>query len=177
MKYELKIGDATHTLEISAPDDQGQRKVEFGEDKSANFSSRVVSNNEIILDIDGVSRPVYVVQEDQGMWIWCDGRARFVADAAVATRRKRSSGTKTPDTVTPPTPAVVISVLVEQDQEVTKGQGVVVVSAMKLETTLSAPYDGVVKSINTEVGAKVSPGDILIDIERSEEPDKEQEDG
>jgi len=40
-----------------------------------------------------------------------------------------------------------------------------VVSAMKMETTLKAPFDGVVKHINTRVDARVMPGDILVDME------------
>ena len=48
---------------------------------------------------------------------------------------------------------------------VRKGQGLVVVSAMKMEMTLSAPYAGTVTLVSTEAGAKVSPGEILVEIE------------
>jgi biotin carboxyl carrier protein len=41
----------------------------------------------------------------------------------------------------------------------------VVVTAMKMETTLAAPKDGLVKRINTSVQSKVMPGDILVEIE------------
>ncbi|MFN3535585.1 MAG: acetyl-CoA carboxylase biotin carboxyl carrier protein subunit, partial [Desulfatiglandales bacterium] len=52
---------------------------------------------------------------------------------------------------------------------VKEGEPLVVVSAMKMEYTLKAPYGGRVKKVNTRVGAKVNPGDILVDIERTEE--------
>ncbi|MRR35573.1 hypothetical protein EG829_13030, partial [bacterium] len=52
---------------------------------------------------------------------------------------------------------------------VTKGQGVVVVSAMKMETTLQAPFAGMVTRVNTAEGDKVMPGMILVDIERKVE--------
>jgi biotin carboxyl carrier protein len=36
---------------------------------------------------------------------------------------------------------------------------------MKMETTLKAPFDGVVKQIKTTLQAKVMPGDQLVEIE------------
>jgi biotin carboxyl carrier protein len=49
---------------------------------------------------------------------------------------------------------------------VKKGQGLIVVSAMKMETTLVAPTDGRVAKIRTSINAKVAPGDILADIDQ-----------
>jgi biotin carboxyl carrier protein len=49
--------------------------------------------------------------------------------------------------------------------EVVKGEALVVVSAMKMEMTLVAPYSGTVRAVNTQVGAQVSPGEILVEIE------------
>ena len=45
----------------------------------------------------------------------------------------------------------------------------VVVSAMKMETTLKAPYNGTVMQINTAEGEKVMPGEILADIKEIKE--------
>jgi Pyruvate carboxylase len=44
-----------------------------------------------------------------------------------------------------------------------------VLSAMKMETTLVSPFDGIVKAVNTSSGDKVLPGDILVEIERQKE--------
>jgi biotin carboxyl carrier protein len=63
----------------------------------------------------------------------------------------------------------VVRILAEVGQSVTKGTPLVVVSAMKMEITLSAPYDGVVTAVNSEEGAAVSPGEILVDIEKQVE--------
>jgi biotin carboxyl carrier protein len=52
---------------------------------------------------------------------------------------------------------------------VKRGQGLVVVSAMKMQTTLRAPSNGRVKKINTSIDAKVAPGDILVEIEEEVE--------
>jgi 3-methylcrotonyl-CoA carboxylase alpha subunit len=48
---------------------------------------------------------------------------------------------------------------------VEQGQGLLVVSAMKMDTTLTAPFDGVVTQINCAEGDKVTPKQVLVDIE------------
>ncbi|MCU0578664.1 MAG: hypothetical protein MUF69_03870, partial [Desulfobacterota bacterium] len=81
-------------------------------------------------------------------------------------RRRGSAGLdEEPGEVTPPMPAVVVRLLVREGEMVVKGQGLVVVSAMKMETTLKAPMDGVVRKINTALQAKVMPGDRLVEID------------
>jgi 3-methylcrotonyl-CoA carboxylase alpha subunit len=65
----------------------------------------------------------------------------------------------------------VVRVLTAVGDRVERGQGLVVVSAMKMEMTLKAPYSGTVRAVNTEVGAQVSPGEVLVEIE----PDTEGE--
>ena len=65
-------------------------------------------------------------------------------------------------------PSVVVRIMVAEGNEVEKGQGVVVVSAMKMETTLQAPFKGRVLKINVAEGEKVMPGQILVDIEKEE---------
>jgi biotin carboxyl carrier protein len=62
-------------------------------------------------------------------------------------------------------PSVVVAVLVEVGRRVARGDPLVVVSAMKTETQLAAPIAGRVKAVNAAVGAKVRPGDVLVEVE------------
>ncbi|HPS94887.1 MAG TPA: biotin/lipoyl-binding protein, partial [Deltaproteobacteria bacterium] len=78
-----------------------------------------------------------------------------------------------PQEVTPPMPSVVVRIMVGEGDPVEKGQGVVVVSAMKMETTLQAPFKGKVLKVNAAEGDKVMPGQILVDIEREDEEGKD----
>jgi len=63
-----------------------------------------------------------------------------------------------------------VRIMASPGDRVEKGQAVAVVSAMKMETTLQAPFTGTVTRVNTAEGEKVMPGQILMDIEREEEP-------
>lgn len=62
-------------------------------------------------------------------------------------------------------PGKVVRILVEKGSEVKKGEGVVVVEAMKMQNELKSPKDGIVKEIRIEEGATVSAGDVLLSIE------------
>ena len=89
----------------------------------------------------------------------CDEDTLFLNNAG------KEITTGIPDKITPPMPATVISVMVNKDDTVKKGDGIVIISAMKMETTLAAPYNGRIASVNVSEGTKVMPGDILVDIE------------
>src|SRR5690606_33107494 len=56
-------------------------------------------------------------------------------------------------------------ILVELGQRVEVGQDLVVVEAMKMELTVSAPISGTVKAIRCQPGKAVGPGDTLLFIE------------
>jgi biotin carboxyl carrier protein len=113
---------------------------------------------------------LFAARAADGVWIWADGRARFVRDADEEPRRKASGTLGRPREVTPPTPAAVVKVLVSVDRHVSEGEALVVLSAMKMEITLTAPYSGTVRAVNAAVGDQVSPGHILVEIE----PDAEE---
>lgn len=58
----------------------------------------------------------------------------------------------------------VIKVLVERGQAVKKGAPLVITEAMKMETTLSAPVDGIVSAIYVKATDRVESGDCLLEI-------------
>ena len=62
-------------------------------------------------------------------------------------------------------PGKVVRILVKAGAEVQKGDGVLVVEAMKMQNEMKSPKDGVVKEIRTTEGSTVNAGDILAVIE------------
>jgi len=59
----------------------------------------------------------------------------------------------------------VVKVLCEKGQHVKKGEPVLVTEAMKMETTITAPRDGIVSEIVVKAGTRISSGDLLLIIE------------
>ena len=61
-------------------------------------------------------------------------------------------------------PGSVIAVHVSKDEAVTKGQPLVVVEAMKMEHTLTAPMDGTVTDVRVRVGQQVAVDELLVEV-------------
>ncbi len=64
-----------------------------------------------------------------------------------------------------PMPGSVIAVNAAVGDQVTAGQVVLVLEAMKMQHNVVAPYDGVVSEIDVKVGQQVSAGDVLAVVE------------
>ena len=71
-----------------------------------------------------------------------------------------------------PMPGRVIAVDVAPGMEVTRGQKLVTLEAMKMEHSLAAPFDGMVAEVNAAEGAQVSEGQLLVRIEKAEGVDQ-----
>ena len=61
-----------------------------------------------------------------------------------------------------PMPGTVLGIKCTVGQAVKKGDPVVMIEAMKMETPIPAPQDGTIASINTQQGATVASGDVLV---------------
>lgn len=61
-------------------------------------------------------------------------------------------------------PGTVIKVLVEKGEKVNKGDHLMITESMKMETTVQAPFAGVIKDIYVKSGEAIQTGDLLIEI-------------
>ena len=66
-------------------------------------------------------------------------------------------------------PGKVIAVLISEGDKVEKGQGLVIVEAMKMENEVHSPVAGEVKEIKVKPGDTVEGGAVLVVVEQ---PDK-----
>ena len=66
-----------------------------------------------------------------------------------------------------PMPGMVIKILAEENQEVQKGDKVIIVEAMKMENAIQSPVSGIVKKIPVSEGQAVEKDAILIEIEET----------
>ncbi|MBO9127424.1 MULTISPECIES: acetyl/propionyl/methylcrotonyl-CoA carboxylase subunit alpha [unclassified Rhizobium] len=64
-----------------------------------------------------------------------------------------------------PMPGRVIALMVAKGDRVTRGQPLAVIEAMKMEQTLSAPFDGVVSEMKVLAEAQVVEGSVLMQLE------------
>jgi len=67
-----------------------------------------------------------------------------------------------PNHVAAPMPGLIVSIAVAEGQEVARGDVLVAIEAMKMETAVTADRDGVVDSVVQAVGAQVDAKDLLV---------------
>ncbi len=61
-------------------------------------------------------------------------------------------------------PGTVLKVLVQKGEKVVRGDHLMITEAMKMETTVQAPFTGVVKDLYVANGDAIQTGDLLIEL-------------
>jgi pyruvate carboxylase len=82
--------------------------------------------------------------------------------ATTATAARRKGDPSDPSQVCAPLPGMVTEVAVSPGTEVKAGDKLVVIEAMKMLTTVSAPADGTIKDILIKKGEQVDSDDLLV---------------
>jgi 3-methylcrotonyl-CoA carboxylase alpha subunit len=134
-----------------------------------------------VLELDGASHPLALVSKlDGNIAIRLDGSALHgtvrrdgellhvftggahhtlhYADPMAHAGEHEAAGGR----LTAPMPGKVVAVIVKNGQEVKKGEPLVIMEAMKMEHTISAPGDGLVEEVLYQVGDQVADGAPLL---------------
>jgi len=94
------------------------------------------------------------------LWLARDGHTWALAEVdRLAAARHEAAGAGGP--VRSPMPGVVLAVKVAEGERVTSGQALVIIEAMKMEHTLTAPVAGVVTELPARPGAPVKVDEVL----------------
>ncbi len=104
-----------------------------------------------------------VIVRDSG-WIVLDQGISYTVTIIPALAFTASTATQS-GSITSPMPGKIVAVLVTAGATVKAGQALVVMEAMKMEHTITAPRDGVVKSFLYAVGDQVADGVNLLELE------------
>ncbi len=95
--------------------------------------------------------------------------SRVIRSRASDARKRRivkdGAGPDGPVQIVAPMPGRVVKILTAEGTAVTRGDGIIVLEAMKMENELKAPRDGIVVSVLVEEGQGVEGGTLLATIE------------
>ncbi|NGN68705.1 ATP-grasp domain-containing protein [Streptomyces sp. A7024] len=93
--------------------------------------------------------------------------ARTAAAAGARPKRraaKKSAAAASGDALASPMQGTIVKVAVEEGQQVSEGDLVVVLEAMKMEQPLNAHKSGTIKGLSSEIGASVTSGAVICEI-------------
>ena len=166
MKYIVEV--AGETLEIAV---EGERVLVNG--TPANVSlSEVPGTPIVLLTIDGVAHQLVVSRTgERGRIVILTSSSRIEASAIDERSRALRALTDARTSkahhmsLTAPMPGLVLRIDVEPGQVVERGQGLVVMEAMKMENELRAVSRGTVKAVHVEPGSAVEKGALLVEFD------------
>jgi biotin carboxyl carrier protein len=134
--------------------------------RSYEVSSECVVPGLYSLLVDGESYEVTVFTPEPGLFNvhLYDGmrRVELVSPIGLALRAQGAGGAGAGMTAKAPMPGKVVRVLVKPGQRVAKGDGLVVVEAMKMQNELQAGADAIVREVRASEGENVEGGAELV---------------
>ena len=78
--------------------------------------------------------------------------------------KRENKGTAGGEAIKSPMPGTIVSVNVKEGQNVSSGDVLVILEAMKMENEILAPRDAVVSSVNVSKGQSVESDTILLSL-------------
>lgn len=116
----------------------------------------------LLLDLGGVTHRFRHAAHGASHWLGRDGDAwRVVGHDPVEEALRGGAATAHAGELTAPMPGTVTVVKAAVGDEVTAGQGLLVVEAMKMEHLISAPHDGTVTELEVTPGSTVAMDQLL----------------
>ncbi|MGV9854386.1 ATP-binding protein [Streptomyces sp. NPDC003442] len=171
---------ATRTSPDSAVTDASARTdPRPAADAGAGVRARLVALEEgtVLLDLGGVTHRFRHAAHGANHWLGRDGDAwRVVGHDPVEEALRGGAAAAHAGELTAPMPGTVTVVKAAVGDEVTAGQGLLVVEAMKMEHLISAPHDGTVTELEVTPGSTVAMDQLLAVVTPHEpQPSEERE--
>jgi biotin carboxyl carrier protein len=167
MAFIAKFGEETYTVDIEEIGKDlyrvtvdGNEFLVDGKKTGRTNYSLIVNNRSFEIEVDNTEDEYRVL---------VDGRNYRVH--LVDERRVRVGGAQSgaelqgQQKISVPMPGKVIAVLVSEGDAVEKGQGLVIVEAMKMENEVRSPITGKVTAIRIKAGEAVEAGAVLAIVE------------
>lgn len=135
------------------------------------------------ISVDGRTHEVEVEpREDGKLWVQVAGKAFLVsreengAPLALPTpapaslpvlppRPARSAGLLSGNVLTAPMPGVILDIAVQAGTQVTQGQQLCALEAMKMKNAIRSPREGRIAAVEVTEGQKVGHGEVLFRYE------------
>ncbi len=159
--------DGTDERTVTATVQAGDWMLRIGE-RSLAASGEHRSDGILSVMLDGVRRNITVLEHDLDTAVFIDDRSwRFVEIDPLA---PSAGEDPTAGRLTAPMPGRVTQLMIEPGSHVRRGEPLMIIEAMKMEHTVTAPADGIVEAVRFAVGDPVEEGVELIALAAPESP-------
>ena len=164
MNYEVEAEERNHQVSVRrAPD--GGWFVSVDEGPEQHVRGQQVGRAEWMLEIDGRLRSVGAYVDGDHADVQVGGYAVHATIIAPRDKALSSGEEHAAGEISTPMPGIVVRILVELGEQVTKGQVLLVIEAMKMENEYKSKVDGVVGGIHVAQGQALEAHTLLISVE------------
>ena len=118
-----------------------------------------------VLSCGDTVRHLAIAVDGDDVWIHLDGETHQLRFEHALQRLAQMNEAAGADAIKAAMPGSLISLSVEVGSHVKKGQILLMMESMKMETTLTAPRDGVVADIRVAPGQTFDKGALLLSLE------------
>jgi biotin carboxyl carrier protein len=162
MKYIATIGDKSYEIEIVT---EGEILLD-GEQLTADFQS-VADQPIYSLLLEGQSYEASIHPTELGIQVLLRGQLLDVQVEDERQRRlRKSSGGQVIQSgdihLKAPMPGLVVTITVEEGQDVMSGENLIILESMKMQNEIKAPRDGVVSRLRVKPGDNVENNQVLL---------------
>ena len=168
-RYVTRARGAKDSVPVDIEDLGDGRYVLTVDGRRHTVDARVLEHGAVSLIVDGRSHDVELDESGDEVQVLVDFELLTVdvADERAVSLRAGAAGFSVTGRVlvTAPMPGKVVRVLVAPGAQVTEGQGLVVVEAMKMENELKSPKAGTVVEVFAKEGSAVEANAKLLTVE------------
>lgn len=145
-------------------------EVRLPADREAVRASLSGDGDELLVTLGGTRRRYAVARDGDTVWLGRDGNAWALTRHHLGDPGDRAGAGGTGDgVVRSPMPGTVLVVKVTAGERVAEGQPLLIVEAMKMEHTVTAPVDGVIAELPARAGQAVDMDAVLAVVRRDGE--------
>jgi acetyl/propionyl-CoA carboxylase alpha subunit len=162
MHHAFKLGEAEHNVELARGCETYRLHVG---DACIDIDLKTGADGRAWLTLGERHIEVVIATRGDEVFVHLDGEAHALRYRHPLERLAAQAGGGANDTIRAPMPGSIVSVAVQPGSAVTKGQTLLVMESMKMETTLVAPRDGVVAAVRFDKGQTFERDAVLLTLE------------
>ncbi len=126
------------------------------------ISNAHLEHEHLIVEINNQEYQRTVIFQDNRIWLLSNQNDLLFTLPDPA---QIKSDSQNENSLRAPMPGKIIQILVKENDKVSTSQPLVVLEAMKMEHTLRAPHNGVIKTLNFQVGDQLNEGDVVVELQ------------
>jgi len=164
MELEFSIAQKNYSVSVQKKNEHYQVTIS---DQIVDVRAEQITPNCLLLTDENGNQRIYLASTKNKTFIHFNGRPIVVEHPEQKEKTSFQADEHLAGVdhgIYAPMPGKILKIFVQENQEVTAKQNLVIVEAMKMEHSVRAPRKGTVRKINFKAGDLVDPGQEILEL-------------